>query len=204
MSKVDSATFPRLARYLDQLPVGLDSYPECLARGAVARSRLDGRPIRDLTEGALPPALLRYFREPPANTSWIPHVHMLSIALAIADWYRMSDEQYFQWAYQSNKQMLTGVIYRLLMSISSPALLLSLASARWSALHRGTILEVEDNADRKATVVLRFPPRLFDGFFVRSYGHIFKAVLELSNAKAVEWEVVEVTITTGRLHCRWS
>jgi hypothetical protein len=39
---------------------------------------------------------------------------------------------------------------------------------------------------------------------VRSYGHIFKAVLELSNAKAVDWEVVEVTATTGRLRCRWS
>src|SRR5512133_524503 len=170
-------------RYLAGLPAGLDSFPECVAKGSVLRSTLVQQPVAEIA-ARLPAALRSLVTDPPVDSEWMSEVRFVAIYHAVADVRGLSDADVMAWARDRNRALFRNPAYRILMAVSSPATLLRGATMRWSNWHRGSTLEIEGITDVGVRALLRFPPALFDDLLLRVFGEAFVAALELARAKA--------------------
>lgn len=185
----DGKILGRVERYLAGLPAGLDSFPECMAKGALVRNLLEREVVHVLLP-KLPEPLRALAEDPPIGSEWIPEVHFGSLLLAVADARGLDDDGLLAWTRDRNRSLFRSPAYRILMSVASPAHLLRFAGARWGNWHRGSTLEVEGIADEGVRAALRFPPTLFDGALAAVYGEAFTAALEMARASAPRVQVV--------------
>jgi len=172
-----------MERYVGGLPAGLDSFPECLAKGSVLRSTLVQQPIETIA-GRLPPGLRALVTDPPVDSEWMSEARFAAVYLAIADIRGYADADVLVWARDRNRALFRNPAYRILMAVSSPATLLRGATMRWSNWHRGTTLEIEGILDVGVRAALRFPPGLFDDMMLRVFGEAFVAGLEMARARS--------------------
>jgi len=179
----DSSGLVRMERYLAGLPAGLDSYPECLAKGSVLRSTLLQQPIAEILP-RLPDPLRALVTDPPVDSEWLSEARFVAIYLAVADVRGLSEGEVLAWARDRNRALFRNPAYRILMAVSSPATLLRGATMRWSNWHRGSTLEVEGVTDVGVRALLRFPPGLFDDLMLKVFGEAYSAGLELARAKS--------------------
>lgn len=193
-----------MERYLAGLPAGLDSFPQCLAKGSVLRSTLFQQPIEELAR-RLPESLRQLVIDPPVDSEWMSEVRFVAIRHAVIDVRAYSDAQVLAWARERNRALFRNPAYRILMAVSSPATLLRGASMRWSNWHRGTTLEIEGILDEGVRALLRFPPGLFDELMLSAFGEAFVAGLELARAatpastvELVEPGVARYLVSWGR------
>ena len=93
LAPVDTAAFPRVARYLAGLPNGWLSHPECECKATLYREALAALPRRLDTTG-LDPLVVSYVEEPPPMTSWVPEVVSSAVYLAIADRVFQNDDAF--------------------------------------------------------------------------------------------------------------
>lgn len=173
---------PRLERWLAGVPRGLDSYPEALAKGSLARSALEGQP-RDALAATFPPELRALVAEPPMAGEWFPEAHLVALVHSIADARGMTDEQLFAWARARNRALFESPAYRILMAVVSPGSMVRFAARRWGNWHRGTTLEAGQISDEGVRLELRFPAGLFDPLALRIYAVVFEVALEMAHAR---------------------
>lgn len=194
--------YPRLESYLSGLPAGLASYPECLTKASLSLTLIEGMPSPVPDPGDLPEPAARYVARPPTGM-WIPEVEMVALSLTIADHYDMSDAQYLEWLKGANRSFFQSLMYRAVMSFLSPAAIIPKATARWSAVHRGSELRAEFVGPRDVDIVLVFPPRLFAGLALQQLAAVFEAVFEHTRGRNPEVVLADVTETRGVYHARW-
>ena len=192
------ARYPRLMEYLGALPAGIHSYPECQSRAGLLGSVLARESRREAAPEPFVEALLR-----PATTPWVPEVRFNAALLAIADAESMSDAQHLRWARATNGQLYHGLLYRALMAMFSPAVLLERAASRWDSFHRGSRLEVTGTHAGEARAVLTFPARLYTRLLLGGCGEAFAAAFEHSRGRDVTVELLEATEISGLFRCRW-
>jgi hypothetical protein len=192
---------PRFSRYLSGLPSGLDSHPECKAKGSVFRNLLDGVPC-DIA--GLPGPLRRHMEEPPIASEWLPEAHLWGLAFAVADQGGMDDDRLHAWARERNRKLFEGPVYRTLMALVPPGTLFRFSANRWSAFHRGSSLEAGRVDDEGGRATLSFPAGLFDEQVLRFLSVVFRTALEASRARDPEVELLEATPTAGHFRVRWS
>src|SRR6266704_1402888 len=161
-----------MERYLAGLPAGLDSFPECVAKGSVLRSTLFQQPVDQLV-ARLPEPLRLLVVDPPVDSEWMSEVRFAAIYHAVVDLRAFSEADLLAWARERNRALFRNPAYRILMAVSSPATLLRGASMRWSNWHRGTTLEIEGILDDGVRALLRFPPGLFDDLMLSVFGQAF-------------------------------
>lgn len=155
-----SLTTP-LSKYLAALPRGLESHPECLVKGTVARSFLLGAvPEAALDRVDLPGPIAAVIRSPPPNSVWISEVHFFGALLAVRDLLGLEEAAWKQWFKERNQRALTNPVLRLVMNATSPEMLLSLSGVYWGVTHRGSKLSVVEKTGGSATVVLDHPHNL--------------------------------------------
>ncbi len=185
------------------LPAGLDSFPDCLAKGSVLRSTLAQQPIPELA-AALPEPLKALVTDPPVDSEWISEVRFGAIYHAVADLRRLTDADMLTWARERNRALFRNPAYRILMAVSSPATLIRGAAMRWSNWHRGTALEIEGIQDDGVRALLRYPEGLYDRTMLEAFGEAFAAGLELARAPtpAARVEIVEPGV--ARYLCSWT
>jgi hypothetical protein len=70
--------------YLERLPLGVDSHPECEVKASVLRDVLATRSLGDVLD-ALPVPVRELVTDPPPINAWIREVHALVAMLAIRD-----------------------------------------------------------------------------------------------------------------------
>lgn len=206
-----SPSFPRLDRYLARLPRGLGSYPECQAKAAAFRNIVESRSLAHFPFDAVPPELARLLRTPAPHTAWLSEVGVMAAILAMADSFGMSDRALQQWLHECNASLLANRMYRMLMALASPSMLMHGAATRWGSLHRGSTLEVTDQSFEETglgqrggvTITLRFPPHLYDEPLLRGVGDGFKTAASMSRARDTELELVSHTPRSGVFHISW-
>ena len=203
MDNVDSARFPRLAAYLRFLPEGLASYPGCQAKGALVRAILDREPLADVSDDALPAEVRGLITTPPANSAWVSDLVFFGALLALADYRRMDDARYRAWLHEANNRLFKGPVYRALLSLTSPGVMLTLCSSTWSTLHRGTTLKVADSGKGFAVADLTFPERAYDRAVLVAIEVALQVALEQSSVKPV-MATTASTATSARFEARWS
>ena len=118
-----------MERYLAGLPAGLDSFPECLAKGSVLRSTLVQQPVERLAT-RLPASLRPLVTDPPVDSEWMSEVKFVAIYHAVSDLQGLSDDEVLSWARERNRALFRNPAYRILMAVSSPATSLSFVSGK--------------------------------------------------------------------------
>jgi hypothetical protein len=193
--------YPRLTDYVRRLPRGLDSYPDVQIKVLPIRKGLTDKPLPP--DPALPPAILRLLTMPLLPSSWASSAAAHGMLLAIADYHRMSDAEYVNWALLRNRLMLQEKIYHGLLALASPSLLLRGASSRWGTFHRGIELVVDHTDAFEASATLRFPSFLLNEVLARGLAAGIQAALEASRAKDLRFSVDAITDRTTRLSASW-
>lgn len=193
----------RLEAYLASLPGGASAYPECQAKGVLART-LAADEAYGWAADQLPAPFRRLVEDPPMATEWIPEVQYLALVYALADATSLDDDAILAGVRDRQRRLFELPAYRILMAAPSPGTLLRGAEQRWSTFHRGSTLEVEGIADDGVRLGLHFPRSLFDGLHLRIFAESFLAVLDLSRAVSPRAEIVEARTGYARYKVAWS
>lgn len=139
--------------------------------------------------------------------SWHPDVVVMAITLMARDRVFGSDTEYMNFTYQSSSALFDRVIYRALMKLMSPTLLVMGSARRWTTFRSGTQLRSvgSKKVGRRMTgeVILSHPPRLYPDLFLHSLCHTFRAALDLSRGKAVEVRLGVQQSEETQYHLAW-
>lgn len=176
--------------YIDQLPRGLESYPQCEARLDAFREFLDQVPRSAWDERfavAIEPHLSK------GAKAWVPEVLCSTIIMMTRD--QLDDEASLTAAvYDANVRLFRSPLFRGLMLVMSTTLVVMGAAKRWSAFHRGSELEITEwersSHHNVAHVELRHPPGLFLGIHHRVFGEALRAAAVLNRARSVDVELM--------------
>lgn len=197
------ATFPATAAYIARLPQGLDSHPDCQVKASLYRSTLDGRPIPRSAAELLPARLKRKVLDPDPVSAWIPEVQSLALVTAHLDVCCSSLDDFERSCYLRQRRLFDSPLYRAIVKLATPNLLLRTAALRWGALHRGTTLEIQENERGLARLSMDHPEHLWDGPTRLALTAGFRALLDLCGARHTTVEVVDASSTHMRLHGQW-
>ncbi|MGH1343045.1 MAG: hypothetical protein ACRBN8_15905 [Nannocystales bacterium] len=198
------ALFPATAAYIARLPKGLESHPECLVKASLYRSTLEMRPIPRTAAETLPPQLKRMVLQPDPVSAWVPEAHSLALLTAHFDVCFGSHEEFERSCYLRQRRLFDSPLYRAVVKLASPNLLLRTAALRWGALHRGTTLEVSENRPGSAELSMEHPPNLWGEPTRIALTAGFRALLDLCGARNATVEVADASATHMRLSGRWS
>jgi hypothetical protein len=191
----DRLRFPTLALFLDRVG-GLAALPECQAKASVLRELLTEHNLAALPDGTLPAPLLAFARQPPPMNVWISEVLSEAGYCAVYDLAFTSAAEATAANVRTNLRLMHSPMYRALMVVMTPTLLLRAASVRWSAFHRGSTLTVREAAAHSASAVLEFPPHLFIAENPMDVRGAIEAALIASGGKDVTVKVDDVTSTS--------
>ncbi len=203
MSGLDPARFPRLAAYLARLPRGIDSFPEATGKVSVVRAFIESTQLLDFAFDGVPEPVAQLVRSPPPHSSWVSEVLMMSTLYALVDHRRLPNAAIERWTYEQNKKLFDSRMYRALVALAGPSLLMRGTQLRWGAFHRGSTLELVDMDAHGASLVLRFPQWVFDEALLIGFGTGIRAALELSRAPDATVRLVEHTPRSARYQGRW-
>ena len=181
---MDSARFPRMQAYLEGLPEDLASYPECLVKGdAFAMYRPVLLPHVRLPELPRPVAAYLEGQEP----EWIPDVLGISLALLARDVAFADDAGFLGFVEQSIHELYASPIYRTLMRLLSPTLVVMGAAARWRAFRKGSELRavpaVLSEGRRRVELTLQHAPRIYPPLVLQTFSVAYRVAVQTSRAE---------------------
>jgi hypothetical protein len=165
--------FPRLSAYLDLVPDGLASYPDCQAKGSVLRHVAEQGRLREAPAGALPARLHGAIVAPALDGEWVPEVALVATVLAAADHLGLDDDAFLAWIGPVNRALFSA-IHGLVLSVLTPEFAARNAASYWKMFHRGTTLAPERVGDRHWLLHLRYPGALFWGVALRQYAPVIE------------------------------
>lgn len=202
METVDRQRFPTLARYLELHGGRLDRYPNAQCKGVLLRDSLDsGKPLPNL-EGAIPRALAAVINDPPPVNVWIPEMLSVAFYSLVEDLWFTTREEAQEWLFRKNLERMRSPLYRLLMAVVSPQMLLRGSATRYGAFHRGsefTIGAVPGGADARMT----YPENLYLPGARLGVEAPLRAVLVAANAPNATVTVVHHGPTEMLIEARW-
>jgi len=192
----------RLEEYVASLPVGLESYAECVVKASVLRAALEAGGLRG-PESGLPDQVQRLLDAPPPVTEWIPEVLSVAAHLAIIDKNKLSDEAVLDWTYRTNRHLAQSRLYRAVASLASPEMALRAARLGWGMLHRGVELSVQ-RGKGSAQLTVEHPQSAWTRLVHLATATGFRAVLESSRGKDVSVKLSDSHPDHATFDCTWS
>jgi hypothetical protein len=190
-------------KYLDALPNGVASYPECVVKASVLRNTLASRPLgRDVE---LPAAVRAIVDDPPMVGEWIPEVHFNVVALAIREVHfnPRSLDDYLAWVFEQNHKLLGTPLYRVLFLLVSPERLLSGIEKRWSAFRRGSEIQIVNREKNTVQLRLRYPAFLHTTLSTHGMRVAFQAAMEHAGARQARVEAASTASTETVFTVTW-
>ena len=198
----DPGRFPQLAEYIARLPDGLDSYPECKAKGTMILTALEGHDLAPVTDH-LPARVVELVRDPPSSGLWVPGPMSDAIFYAVVDTFYPTQAEAFEWTRVRTRKAAQSKLYRALARVTSPKTLLRMANAAHGLFQRGTDLEATYGTD-EATLTLTHPPHLHGGLNHRVNCPMFEEILLGAGAGQARVEMVESTPERAVYEAKWT
>lgn len=149
----------RTEAWLERLPHGVDSYPECQVKGSLLR-RLVKSQILHAHVDALPEPVRAWFETPPLPSAWVPEVHLFVVLHALRD-HVYDDAALAEFVSAGIHRMLSSPMYKLMFLVVSPKRLLYGIGRRWDQFHRGTTLDVGDDRGDTIDAVVTHPANMY-------------------------------------------
>lgn len=197
----DAVARAALAKYVESLPAGLESYPECQVKGSVLRGLSMGSPC-PFPRAILPPPLLALLDAPPLPSDWIPEVPFL--ALMVAHESQLSSGAQEQWAYDRNRRLLRSPLYSVLFRVAGPARVFTGMTTRWGAFRRGTEVVMQAQTAGRAVVELRYPVNLYPASALVNLCCAVRAVLDAAGAASSSARVLSVGAARATVEASWT
>lgn len=192
-----------MEQYIQALPDGLASYPQCQQKGSILRSVFDGVDTGPLVD-VLPRELAQLLRTPPPASEWVQEAAATAIYMAGADvlW---GDEVFVSNAYKNNYALLDSTMYRILFRLVGARRLLSKSGSNWALFHRGTSLALRsfDDVGRCAMVELESPVNHLPALLAEGYGTALRAATEIAGHARVQCVCESHSETITRFRVRW-
>ncbi|MGC4118094.1 MAG: hypothetical protein QM765_26795 [Myxococcales bacterium] len=188
---LDRTRYPRLAQYVDSLPQGLASFPEAQAKGSICRVLLEKHPLKD--PQGLPDEVLAFVTKPIASAAWVSEAACMGLHLAIGDAYKMGAGEYDRWLYEHNASLLDGrfsFMFRAVMSLASPAVLLQGAGVKLGGFHKGTDLHIDSRGPTEVLFHLTFPAGLYTELCMAAFRAAFQVSLDMTKARDIRCSLV--------------
>jgi hypothetical protein len=202
-----SVSLPSLDNYLAQLPDGLRSYPDALAKATVIMPFREGPVGAALREcGELPAPLRNLLEQPLAVSEWIPEVRLVGLIQTAYDVHFAhagGAEALQGYIRTTNRAVFKGPLYSILFAVVSPERLLTGAAQRWSAFHRGSKLEVAQRSAGRAVLVLTHPPNLFSNHSLHGHGTSFALAAEMAGGRDVHMSFERTGTDLTRYTIAW-
>lgn len=202
MSGLDTNVFPNLSAYINALPVGLDSYPEAKTKALYSLLLRDSMKA-ELTSTSLPYPLRTRLLADWKPDDWIPAALYAALAALAKDMKWKSETAFHQGMADLAVSMYQTAVYRAVMAIVSPSLMVMGAARRWGTFHQGTQLRVVNPTKTSGDAVLTFPDRLFSQPALQSLGASLCTALTGCGAKNVTLVLRNVKQSEATLHFEW-
>ena len=194
--------FPRFEQYVSRLPKGLDSYPEYRCRASVYRIFTDKMDLASFPFEDVPVQIRTLLKSPFLHDSWLAEPPAVATILAAADFLGLDDAAARRWVDETNARLVGGRMYRTMMSLATPSILVALASRQWGVFHRGTKINVQRG---KPTMIrIDFPPFLYDELLAEATAAGIRHALTLSRAKDPTVEIEEHAPTHTIYRVAWT
>jgi hypothetical protein len=194
---------PLLAEYLEGLPRGLDSYPEHTQKASVYRQAC-GRRYASKLAPLLPATLARLLTEPAPISAWIPEVHGNALFVALYETSYGEEESFLRDGRETGRKLFNGPLYKMLMALASPALIVRRANAGWTALHRGIALDARLTGNQAASIRVTFPHNLVPRVGALTYASAFHAALEAAGGKRVACALTSLAAEHAQYDATWT
>lgn len=176
----DVSKLRRLDAYIAQLPEGLDSFPECLAKASVVRKVYE---FSELPLTGLPEPLQAVLDNPPPSSAWLPQVHVLALVVAMVEARELPPAREAAWIRDAATHLFASPMYRILMWAATPRLVFKSANVRWSAFFKGSHLS-SDVEEHSAVVQLHAPRALFHEDLAKIFEHVIYAAVNYTKDDA--------------------
>ena len=198
-----SHPFPSVATYLESLPNGVASYPECTVKASVLRSNLEDRPLGP--DVPLPPEVRALVERPPPVSVWLPEVHVAVVMLAVREVHFGPPEfaGYLDWVFDRNRQFLSTTLYRAMFLLVSPERLLVGMQKRWASFRRGSEIRVTRQARSDIDLSIVGPPHLYPVPVLEGMGQALRAAITCAGAANARVDVAKLSPTEGRVRLAW-
>ncbi len=200
-SRLRGGTSALAESYMRRLPRGLNSYPQCMAKGSLVAAYMNARPIEPHT---LPEGLRPIVESKPRDNVWLPEVRFLALALLVRERHFNNDDTFLAMVKSLNAQLFRGPIYRALMFVASTRALVAGAGMRWKQFHEGTQLVATHGDGAFCDFSFKFQPNLFEPLHVKLFLAAIEAALEATGAIRTETVGVEVAPTEARGRIIWA
>lgn len=198
-----SPLLPTVASYLDHLPEGEASYPDCTVKASLLRNALGARPLGP--EVPLPPTVRALVAHPPPVSVWIPEVHFNAVSIAIRDVHFGGPtlDAYLAWVYDQNRRLFTTALYRALFFVLSPERLLVGMEKRWGSFRRGTEASVVERSSSAVEIRVTAPPFLYTETTVRGMAAALQSAIDCAGARRSHVEGAQLSPTEVAYRGRW-
>lgn len=195
----------RMEDYLGSVLGGVNAYPEHVQKVAVFRQFIAERPTDELKR-QLPPELAMMFSGATNPSVWVSEVKANAVLLGMRDACYGSDEEFVNAALQANQRLFASPMYRLLMKVASPALMLKNSQRYWNVFHRGMnlVLSRYDESGKSCVFTLVFPVSLLPELVARAYATAFASAIAAAGGKNVRSEIVGHDGFRSEFLVRWA
>lgn len=200
---LDRTRYPRLAQYVDTLPKGLASFPEAQAKGSICKVLLEKRPLKDAA--GLPEEIVALTARPIPSAGWVPEVASMGLHMVVGDAYEMGANEFDRWLYEHNASLLDGrFMFRAVMSLASPSVLMQGAAIRFNGFHQGTTLEIDGRAPNELFFHLAYPAGLHNELCLAAFRAAFQVSLDMTKAKDVKCALVSTEPGKAHYKVTWA
>lgn len=192
---MDRDRFPLASAYLDRLPVGILSHPQCQVKASIFLDQHATRPLPDEDLERFPREVVELVRDPPPLSAWIPEVVAMTYLVGVREKHfppPIGDAEYEEWTYERNRRLLGGRLYRAVFLLVSPERLFRHVDRRWNRVRRGSRIELVEQRPGYARLTTHYPSFLHDESVAIGMRGAMRAVAELAGAKKVEITVPDV------------
>lgn len=199
---IDKSVFPTLAKYLDNLPQGLDTFPAAKTR-AFYSIELQKRLGQNLQGARLPFSIKSRLSETWKPDAWIPATIYAALCCVCLDTIWTTKETFHQGMYEIASLMYASMFFRAVMFIMSPSLMMLGSASRWNGFHLGTTLRASNQTKTSGDMVLNYPGHLFPEPCLHSLAATFDCAITSSGAKQFHYTLVVPSIDSAIICMRW-
>jgi|LNFM01.1.fsa_nt_gb hypothetical protein len=195
---------PETCAYIDALPDGLASFPQCEVKGSVVRQIVEG--VDRSLLSALPEQSRALIAEPPPVSAWVREVPVNVLLIATAEHLvRVSGRRdaMIERAFDASQQLLSTPLYKILFLVVSPERLIAGVDRRWNALRRGSRLELLSHSAQSAQLRAHFPTGLYTRSLLELRAASMRAALACAGARGAEVELAAFVGDRVDFLCSW-
>src|SRR6185503_698302 len=148
------------------------------------------------------PAVVELIQSSIQRHEWMPEAYGLLVRLIVRDIVFHTDAEYHRWYYDIAGKIFAKPVYRMLMYVVSPTLVMLGAQKRWAAFREGTTLSAKIDRNQ-GEIELKFPEKLYPELILVGFGEAFRASVVAARARNAKVELVEVAAECARWKVSW-